>query len=123
MVQSLVPNPAFNPQAIINCPIYFTLDIIRRKWAVSIILVLFHHSMPVRFNQLERLLTPITQKELTKRLRELEGVGIITRRVYAEVPPRVEYTLTERGRDLVPALKALYAWGDKHGTNNDEATT
>jgi DNA-binding HxlR family transcriptional regulator len=59
---------------------------------------------------------PITQKELTKRLRDLERSGLVHRRVYAEVPPRVEYRLTELGQTLIPALTALHEWAERHGS-------
>jgi DNA-binding HxlR family transcriptional regulator len=64
-----------------------------------------------RFGQLHRAINGITQKMLTQQLRELEQDGLITRTVYAEVPPRVEYNLTERGRSLKPILAAMHKWG------------
>ena len=70
---------------------------------------------PVRFRKLQRTVEPITQKELTKRLRELERAGMVDRRVYAEVPPRVEYRLTELGSSLMPALIGLHDWAEQHG--------
>ena len=74
---------------------------------------LYRHDEPVRFNQLERELAPITQKELTKRLRELEQEGIISRTIYPEVPPRVEYQLTESGLAFHLALAGLHEWSHK----------
>ena len=68
----------------------------------------------LRFNQIRRLLPSVTQRMLTDRLRELEADGLVARRVYAQVPPKVEYSLTERGRTLEPVLLALKAWGDAH---------
>ena len=69
----------------------------------------------LRFNQLRRLLPSVTQRMLTNQLRELEQDGFVARRIYAEIPPRVEYSLTERGRTLEPVLLALKGWGDAHG--------
>ena len=74
---------------------------------------------PVRFRKLQRAVEPITQKELTKRLRELEQAGMVDRRVYAEVPPRVEYRLTELGSSLVPALVGLHEWAERFGASVD----
>ena len=67
-----------------------------------------------RFNALRRRLPNVTQRMLTNQLRELEADGLVHRTVYAEVPPRVEYRLTERGRTLEPVIRALKAWGDTH---------
>ena len=68
----------------------------------------------MRFNELRRRLPNVTQRMLTNQLRELEADGLVTRRVYAEVPPRVEYSLSERGRSLAPVIRALKEWGDEH---------
>lgn len=89
------------------------LDLIAHKWAVQIIYYL-HKNGVVRFRQLHRLVAPITQKELTKRLRELEHAGLISRTVFAEVPPRVEYQLTELGLTLVQPLAALAQWAEQN---------
>lgn len=66
------------------------------------------------------LVAPITEKELTKRLRDLERSGLVGRRVYAEVPPRVEYRLTELGSTLIPALTGLHEWAERSGAAVDE---
>jgi DNA-binding HxlR family transcriptional regulator len=97
-----------------KCPLVKALDVVRRKWAIQIVLALYRSNAPVRFNQLERELAPITQKELTKRLRELEQTGIVTRTIYPEVPPRVEYALTESGQAFKEALGVLGAWSRKY---------
>jgi DNA-binding HxlR family transcriptional regulator len=96
-----------------ECPVSEVLDLIAHKWMVQIIYYL-HKEDIVRFRQLHRLVSPITQKELTKKLRELEHAGLISRTVYAEVPPRVEYQLTELGKTLVQPLIALVQWAEKN---------
>ena len=97
-----------------GCPMVRALDVVRRKWAIQIIMALYNSETPIRFNQLERELTPITQKELTKRLRELEKIGIISRTIYPEVPPRVEYQLTQMGREFKDALCVVGDWSRKY---------
>jgi DNA-binding HxlR family transcriptional regulator len=83
-------------------------------------LPLHEAGQPVRFRHLQRAVHPITQKELTKRLRALERSGLVHRRVYAEVPPRVEYRLTDLGLTLMPALTALSEWAERYGPVIDE---
>jgi DNA-binding HxlR family transcriptional regulator len=90
------------------------LDLIANKWTVPVIYNLYCAGQAVRFGELQRSIETITQKELTKRLRELETAGLIERRVYAEVPPRVEYRLTDIGRTLVEPLGALSDWAKKY---------
>lgn len=92
-----------------RCTVAVTLEIIGGKWKA---LILWHLSFKtLRFSQLQRRLPKITQKMLTQQLRELEGDGLIHRRVYAEVPPRVEYSLTELGGSVVPILEQMCQWG------------
>jgi DNA-binding HxlR family transcriptional regulator len=97
-----------------QCPVMRALDLIANKWTVPVIYNLYCAGAPVRFGELQRRIETITQKELTKRLRELEKAGLIERRVYAEVPPRVEYKLTQIGRTLVEPLGALGDWARKY---------
>ena len=85
------------------------LAVVGHKWALLIIQELLDG--PCRFSQIKRSLVGANQKVLTDRLRELEAAGLITRTMYAEIPPRVEYTLTARGRSLRPAIEALRHWG------------
>lgn len=96
-----------------ECPINKVLDLISHKWTVQIIYYL-HRQEVVRFRQLHRLITPITQKELTKKLKKLEDSGLVHRHIYAEVPPRVEYRLTELGLSLVEPIIALYNWAERN---------
>jgi DNA-binding HxlR family transcriptional regulator len=91
-----------------------TASIIGGKWKPSL---LYHlEGRTRRFCELQRLIPGLTKKMLTQHLRELEHDGIISRKVYAEVPPRVEYSLTRHGESLKPILKAMSAWGTRHRT-------
>jgi DNA-binding HxlR family transcriptional regulator len=96
----------------IQCPVTATLQIIGGKWKPIILWVL--SSGTKRFGELKKNMPEVTQKMLTQQLRELETDGIITRRVYAEIPPKVEYSLTEKGHTLGPILKSMCDWGSKH---------
>jgi DNA-binding HxlR family transcriptional regulator len=92
-----------------HCTVEATLDVIGGKWKP---LILWHLGDNVmRFGELQRSLPGVNAKMLTKQLRELEKDGVIRRTVYPEVPPRVEYAITEFGRTLIPILQALCAWG------------
>lgn len=102
-----------------KCPAAWAIDLIAHKWTIHVVFALDHGSAPLRFRQLQRLIGTITQKELTKRLRELERSGLVERRVFAEVPPRVEYRLTELGSTLIPALATLHEWAAQHGAAVD----
>lgn len=95
----------------IKCPIQFTLDLIGAKWSIQILRELFTSDR--RTHEFLQALPGISSKTLTMRLRELEAYGLIERRVYAEIPPRVEYSLTEKGRELQPVMKALHQVGVK----------
>lgn len=95
-----------------ECPVKLTADIIGGKWKPLILF--FLEGGTLRFSQLQRLIPGMTKKMLTQHLRELERDEIIRRKVYAEVPPRVEYSLTKHGESLKPILKLMSAWGNKH---------
>ncbi|MGZ0786072.1 winged helix-turn-helix transcriptional regulator [Pseudomonas saponiphila] len=99
-------------QDIPGCPVEVTLDLIDGRWKGVILHQLLANEF-LRFNELQRRLPGISQRLLTKQLRDLEGAGLVLRTVYAEVPPRVEYRLSEEGRSLQPVIEALSAWG--HG--------
>lgn len=92
-----------------DCPVATTVQLIGNKWKLLIIRNL--RQRPWRFNELHKDLTGISQKVLTDSLRSMESDGIITRTVYAEVPPRVEYALSELGETMRPILDAMEAWG------------
>jgi DNA-binding HxlR family transcriptional regulator len=91
------------------CGVAVSLEIIGGKWKGVILWHLCHKTL--RFSQLRRRLQGVTQKMLTQQLRELERDKLVNRKVYAEVPPRVEYSLTELGRTLEPTLRQLCEWG------------
>ena len=92
-----------------DCPVATTLQLIGNKWKMLILRNLF--TRPWRFNEMQRSIPGISQKVLTDNLRALEADGIITRTVYPEVPPRVEYALSELGESMRPIIEALEAWG------------
>jgi DNA-binding HxlR family transcriptional regulator len=93
----------------VACPMTLALDVIGGKWKG---IILYHlRDETKRFNELLRLMPQITQRMLTRQLRELEQDGIVHRQVYAQVPPKVEYSLTAVGQTLMPVVKALTDWG------------
>ena len=93
-----------------NCPIRNVLARIGDRWSILILLTLEPANKPMRFKQIEQAIPDISQKMLTQTLRNLEADGFVTRHAYAEVPPRVEYELTERARTLTPLLNDLVTW-------------
>ena len=103
-----------------HCPAGLAMDLVSHKWTSHIVLELYRAGNLARFRDLQRRAAPITQKELTKRLRNLERSGLVNRRVYAEVPPRVEYRLTDLGLTLIPALLGLHDWAERYGSAVDE---
>ena len=95
-----------------GCPVEITLDVIGGKWKTLILWHLKGHTQ--RFGELKRLMPRITQKMLTLELRELERDGLVHREVYRQVPPKVEYSLTEHGHSLGPILNQMCKWGTEH---------
>ncbi|MEC1791174.1 transcriptional regulator HypR [Bacillus vallismortis] len=95
-----------------GCPVEFTLDVIGGKWKG----ILFYHMIDgkKRFNEFRRICPSITQRMLTLQLRELEADGIVHREVYHQVPPKVEYSLTEFGRTLEPIVLQMKEWGESN---------
>ncbi|SHE14730.1 HTH-type transcriptional activator hxlR [Chlamydia abortus] len=100
----------------INCDKELTLAVIGGKWKL---IILWHLGLEgtKRFGELKKLIPNITQKMLTNQLRELEEDQLVIRRVYPEVPPRVEYSLTEYGESLMPVLRMMYDWGRNYRRN------
>ncbi len=92
------------------CPVETTLMLIGNKWKVLILRDLLPGTK--RFGELKRSVGSISQKVLTAQLRDMEGSGLVNRKVYAEVPPRVEYSLTELGQSLKPILDSMGRWGE-----------
>lgn len=95
-----------------ECPVATTVQIIGSKWKLLVLRNL--QARPWRFNELKRDLVGISQKVLTDTLRSMEEDGIITRTVYAEVPPRVEYALSQLGESMQPILDAMQQWGNNY---------
>ncbi len=95
-----------------GCAVEATTDIIGGKWKAVILYYLFKG--PKRFNELRRLLPEVTQRMLTRQLRELEQDGIVHREIYKEIPPRVEYSLTEFGTSLGPIIVQMLDWGEQY---------
>ena len=93
-----------------ECPVRNVLVRIGDKWSILVLLTLDGTQQPMRFKAIEAAIPDISQKMLTQVLRDLEADGLVARHAYAEVPPRVEYELTERARTLTPHLNALVGW-------------
>ena len=93
-------------------PVETTLPLIRDKWKVLILRDLLTGTK--RFGELRKSIGTVSQKVLTSQLRQMKESGLLTRKVYAEVPPRVEYTLTELGYSLKPIMDAMWAWGENY---------
>lgn len=99
-------------KALPACPVETTLTLISDKWKVLILRDLMPGTK--RFGELKKSLGGVSQKVLTAQLRQMEGSGLLVRTVYPEVPPRVEYTLTELGYSLKPVLDAMQSWGEAY---------
>ncbi|WP_088225041.1 helix-turn-helix domain-containing protein [Desulfosporosinus sp. FKB] len=106
-----------NVQSNYGCALELTVDLIGGKWKLIILWHLLNGSK--RFNELDKLMPTITQKMLTIQLRELEEKGLVHRKVYPVVPPKVEYSLTEYGRSLDNILNNLYTWSNTYANNHN----
>lgn len=95
-----------------TCPVEITMGLIGEKWKVLIIRDLLTGTK--RFGELKKSVTGITQKVLTNNLRQMENSGLVKRKVYAEVPPKVEYSLTDTGLSLKPILDSMVQWGNEY---------
>ena len=105
-------SPIENDTSLPECPVVLTLSLIGNKWKFLIVRDLLIETK--RFSVLKRSIGSISQKVLTDNLRQLEASGIVKRQVYAEVPPRVEYSLTPLGQSLDSVLDAMMTWGDHY---------
>ena len=101
------------------CPVETTLMLIGYKWKVLILRDLMDGTK--RFGELKKSIGHVSQKVLTAQLRDMEEKGLLTRKVYAEVPPRVEYTLTDTGHSLKPILDSMVVWGTDYQRKNTPA--
>lgn len=99
-----------------KCSVEASIDVFGGKWK-SIILWHLLMDAPIRFNELQRRVNGVTQRMLTKQLRDLEESELVHREVYPEVPPKVEYSLTKTGKTLGPILHSLRDWGDKYANS------
>lgn len=98
-----------------KCPYATAQKVLSGKWA----LIILHHltERTMRFNELQRNLPEITQATLTKQLRSLEEYGMVHRKIYPQIPPKVEYSLSDMGQDFAVVLESLKIWGDKYIEN------
>lgn len=111
-----------DPNQHLLCPIRYAIDVVGGKWKLPIICMLAG-DIPVRYSSIKRKLTGITNMMLAQSLKELEAAGIVHRKQYNEIPPRVEYTLTEKGKSIIPPLTNLAEWGADHIKEDKAAST
>lgn len=113
---------SLNRKFLTDCNLTYAVQLMGGRWKLLILMQLNAGTM--RYGELKKKIVNITERMLTLQLRELEADGLIARQVYAEVPPRVEYTLTDIGRQLVPICDALHGWGTLHRSHvSGEAST
>jgi DNA-binding HxlR family transcriptional regulator len=103
-----------------SCPVTATMKVLGGKWK-PILINAIYFTAPARFGELKRSVIGITQSMLTQQLRELEEDGIISRKIYAEIPPKVEYTLTEFGLTLSPVIQTMAKWGEEYRMKKQKA--
>lgn len=97
-----------------GCPLRTVMDRFGDKWSILVLQTLGEEEAPIRFNDLDRGIEDISQKMLASTLRVLEGCGLISREAFLEIPPRVEYQLTDMGKSLLPLIKNLVEWSTDH---------
>src|SRR3982074_687935 len=102
---------------VYSCPVEVTIGVIGGKWK-SVILYHLIESRVIRFGEFRRLLPKVTAQMLTAQLRELESDGVIHRKIYTQVPPKVEYSLTNFGEPLTPILRAMTNWGESYASDS-----
>ena len=120
---SLQDIPGEKKSVVHACPMTRFVNLISGKWAIPILYRLIVLNTPVRFGDLLRAAAPITQKELTKQLRLFEQRGLVSRTVYPEIPPRVEYQITGLGLTLQNALSPLAAWMTEYGDQLEKSSS
>jgi DNA-binding HxlR family transcriptional regulator len=96
-----------------KCPMYYTLSILEGKWRWIILWEIYEAGV-IRYNKLKDTLQPIAHKTLSHQLKELENSKLIHREQYAQIPPKVEYWLTEEGKTVIPILNLMFQWGEEH---------
>jgi DNA-binding HxlR family transcriptional regulator len=101
-----------HPSTSSECPVERTLAVVKDHWSLEILRDLLEKE-PRRFNELKRSLAPISAKVLAERLRDLQRAGLVMKKVYAQVPVRVDYSLTEKGLDFNNVIEAFRAWGER----------
>lgn len=97
----------------LECPVTYTLSILGGKWKWLIIYLLFEHNI-LRYGELKKRLLGITHKMLSQQLKELDAANLINRKEYQQIPPKVEYSLSEQGKTLLPILNLMCEWGRKN---------
>ncbi len=97
----------------LECPVTYTLSILGGKWKWLIIYLLFEHNI-LRYGELKKRLVGITHKMLSQQLKELDAANLINRKEYQQIPPKVEYSLSEQGKTLLPILNLMCEWGRKN---------
>lgn len=102
-----------NIKSITDTPFGYTLTMIGGKWRLVILYWLVEYEA-IRFNQLKRLIGGITYKTLSSQLKDMEGDGLIIRTEYPQIPPKVEYSLSDKGRSLYPIMESMCQWGEKN---------
>ena len=115
------PDMTEREESLPACPVETTLSLIGSKWEILILRDLMEGTK--RFGALQRSVGKVSQKVLTAQLRRMEANGLVHREVYAEVPPRVEYSLTELGRSLQPVIEAMRTWGERYQRLHMEGET
>jgi len=121
IVSNFIPEAAMEPMDVGTCPVEVMLHVLSGKWKP---MLLHHlHRGTHRFGELRRLLPDATQQMLTAHLRELERDGLVHREVYAQVPPKVEYSLTEIGRSLGPIVVLMARWGEAYSREKAARST
>ncbi|MDN5726652.1 MAG: helix-turn-helix transcriptional regulator [Propionibacteriales bacterium] len=127
MTAKTEPGPPARAEGITGCPITPVVDIVFSRWTTPILWQLNSHGRQ-RFNELRDLVKGITAKVLTQRLRQLERDGLVMRTTHPEIPPRVEYEITDLGRSLAPVFASLVEWShanltDVHGARTEYDTS